>query len=230
MPVAVPLAIAGASVAGGAIASNAQKSSAKKASAAQQQAADKGVEEQRRQIEEQKRQFEEVQKLLAPYAQAGQTSLNYQQQLLGLQGNQAQQGVIDQIKNSSQFNELNRQGQDAILQNASATGGLRGGNVQGALSQFSPALLQSLIDKQFANLGGLTSIGQNAAAMTGNAGMQAANAGMQAGQNISNLYQQAGAAQAGNYLAQGKATSNMANSIAGGVGLYAGLRNLNLKF
>ncbi|WP_449405980.1 hypothetical protein [Massilia phosphatilytica] len=35
------------------------------------------------------------------------------------------------------FQALQQQGNDAILANASATGGLRGGNVQGALGQFS---------------------------------------------------------------------------------------------
>ena len=55
-----------------------------------------------------------------------------------------------------------QQGQDAILQNASAIGGLRGGNTQAALAQFRPALLSQLIAEQYNRLGGLSSLGQNA--------------------------------------------------------------------
>lgn len=162
-------------------------------------------------IAEQQRQFNALQGLLKPYSAAGVASLTQQGNLLGLGGNAEQQKAIDQLKASSQFNELNKQGQDAILQNASATGGLRGGNTQAALSQFSPQLLNQLISQQYTNLGGMTSLGQNAASMTGNAGMQSANA-------ISNQYSQIGAAQAGNALAQGNATSQLWNGIGTGLG------------
>jgi hypothetical protein len=147
-------------------------------------------------IDETRRQFDALQQTLAPYVNAGTGALGAQQNLLGLNGNAAQQTAIDGIKNSSQFQALQQQGNDAILANASATGGLRGGNVQGALSQFSPALLNSLIQQQYSNLGGLTSIGQSSAAGVGNAGMQT-------GANISNLLQQQGAALAGGQIAQG---------------------------
>lgn len=142
-------------------------------------------------------------------------SLQAQQDLLGLNGNKAQASAIAGIENSSQFNELAKQGENAMLQNASATGGLRGGNIQGALAQFRPQLLNQLINEQFTKLGGLTSIGQNAAAGTGNAGMQSAN-------NISQLLQQQGASQAGLALAQGQAQANMWNTVGGAIGTAAG--------
>lgn len=232
MPVAIPLAVATVGV--GAASAISQSSAAKSASKAQQNAANQASAAQKEStqasIDEQRRQFDAVQKLLAPYSQAGQSSLDAQQKLLGLQGNGAQQSAIDQIKNSSQFNELNRQGQNAILQNASATGGLRGGNVQGALAQFSPQLLQSLIENQYGKLGGITSLGQNAAALTGNAGMQTGqsigSAYNQLGSNLAANYSQAGAARAGNYLAQGNAISNFGNSALGGLGTYAALKYL----
>jgi hypothetical protein len=106
---------------------------------------------------------------------------------------------------------LTRQGEEAILQQASATGGLRGGNTQGALAQFRPQVLSSLINQQYGRLGGLTSMGQNAAVGVGNAGMQT-------GQNISGLYGQQGAAAAGSALAQGQAFGN----VMGGISQYAG--------
>lgn len=143
-------------------------------------------------------------------------ALQSQQDLIGLNGAGAQQSAIDQLKTSPAFTSLLAQGENSILQNASATGGLRGGNTQAALAQFSPALLAQTINDQYARLGGLTQLGQNSAAMTGSAGMAA-------GSGISALLQQQGAAQAGNALAQGQATAGMWNSLAGGVGTFAGL-------
>lgn len=206
----VAAAVVGAAVVGGVMSSQAQKSAANTAADAQTNAANQGAQVQRE-------QFDALQKLLKPYSDAGLGSLTAQQNMLGLNGNDAQQQAINGIKNSSQFNELNQQGQNAILQNASATGGLRGGNTQAALAQFSPQLLNQLINQQYTNLGGITSLGQNAAAGTGNAGMQSANA-------ISNLLQQSGAAQAGNALASGKADANMWSGLGSSVGMYYGLQ------
>lgn len=193
--------VAGAAitVVGGAINNNQQKKAA-------QGAANSQIETNHEAIAEQQRQFDALQALLKPYVSAGLPALTGQQNLLGLNGNEAQQAAIDQIKNGSQFGELLKQGENSILQNASATGGLRGGNTQAALAQFSPQLLQSLIDKQFTNLGGLTSLGQNAAAMQGNAGMQTA-------RTVSDQLNQIGAANAGEALAVGKANSQFVNGL-----------------
>lgn len=198
------VAVAGASLVGSVYSSSQQKKAAGQASDAQTAAAQAGIEEQRR-------QFDALQALLKPYTEAGTGALAGQQALLGLSGADAQQQAISGIQGSPQFKALLQQGENSILANASATGGLRGGNVQGALAQFSPALLSSLIDQQYSRLGGLTSIGQNAAAGVGNAGMAT-------GQGISALLQQQGAAQAGNYLARANANSQMANGIVGAIG------------
>jgi len=157
-----------------------------------------------------------VQKLLAPYANAGTGALAGQQAIIGQSGPDAQKAAIDAIQNSPQFTAMQQQGENRILQNASATGGLRGGNTQAALAQFSPQLLSQLIDQQYSRLGGLTSVGQNAAAGTGNAGMFA-------GKNVSDLLQQGGAAQAGGYLNAGRAQQNLFGSLGGALGQYIGL-------
>lgn len=164
-------------------------------------------------IEEQRRQFDEIQALLKPYVEAGTGSLGAQQNLIGLGGAAAQQSAINAIQRGPEFQALNQQGQNAILQNASATGGLRGGNVQASLSQFSPNLLSSLINQQYSRLGGLTQLGQNSAAMTGSFGQQSAG-------NIANLLQQQGAATAGGQVAQGQASPW--NAIGRGIGAYFG--------
>ena len=123
-------------------------------------------------------------------------------------GAQGQQQAISQFEQSPMFQALARQGEDAILQNASATGGLRGGNVQGALGQFRPALLNQQIQQQFQNLGGLTALGQSSAAGIGVGGQNAAN-------QIGNALTQAGQAQAGGALAQGAAFNNALGQIGG---------------
>lgn len=173
------------------------------ASQAQQQSAQAGIDEQRR-------QFDEITKLLAPYREAGVGAIGQQQALLGLGAPGAQQQAIAALQSSPQFQALQQQGENAILQNASATGGLRGGNVQGALAQFRPALLSSLISQQYERLGGLTNVGQASAAR------QAA-FGQQTGANVANLMGQQGEAQAGGILGQQQALTGGINQAFGAI-------------
>lgn len=205
MPVA---AVVGGSLLGGYMSSKGQKSAANTAAAAQTQASELSIEEQRR-------QFDALQGLMKPYVDAGTQGLTGQQNLLGLNGANQQQQAIDAINNSPAMQTYLQQGENALLQNASATGGLRGGNTQQALSQFRPQLLNQLINQQFQNLGGITSIGQNAAAGVGNAGMQSAN-------NIGNLLGNAGDAQAGAAIARGQANSQMWGGVTNAIGQIGG--------
>lgn len=196
----VAAAIVGSTVVSGVV----QSRSAKKAAAAQTASAASGIDEQRR-------QFDAVQELLAPFVGAGTTALGQQAALVGVEGPAAQRAAIQAIERGPEFAALTRQGEEAILQQASATGGLRGGNVQAALAQFRPQILSGLIEQQYGRLGGLAALGQQSAAGVGTAGMQT-------GANISNLMQQQGAAQAGAALAQGQAWGNL----AGGAGTLIG--------
>ena len=200
------LIVAGTSLISGGI----QASSAGKASRAQQEAADRGIEEQRR-------QFDAVQELLRPYVEAGQPALTQQQAILGLGGPEAQRAAIQAIEGGELFQARARQGEEALLQAASATGGLRGGNIQGALAQFRPQMLQSEIDTQYARLGGLTTLGQQSAAGVGSAGLQT-------GQRIAGLEGDIGAARSGADLARGKAFSSVFNLPAQFLGLQYGMR------
>jgi hypothetical protein len=206
----VAAAVAGSTLIGGYFQNKSQKDAANQASNAQQQAADKG-------IAEQQRQFDAMRQLQQPYVDAGTGAMAGQMDLLGLNGMGAQQGAVNGIASGAQYNTMLQQGENAMLQNASATGGLRGGNTQNALMQFRPQLLNQLIDQQYQKLGGLTSMGQNAAAGVGNAGMMT-------GQNVSNLFQQQGAAQAGASLAAGKANSQFINSATGAFTNFLGAK------
>lgn len=151
---------------------------------------------------------EEMRKLLEPYTQAGVPALEEMMSIAGLGGAEAQQASIAGIEGSPIFQSLAAQGEDALLQNASATGGLRGGNIQGALGQFRPAMLNQFIEQQYGRLGGLTSLGQQSAAGVGTAGMNAGN-------NIATLYGDIGSAQAGRSMAQGQAWSDVLGTFGG---------------
>lgn len=174
-------------------------------------------------IDEQRRQFDAVQELLKPYVQAGTGAMGQQQALLGLSGAQAQQQAIAGLQNSPQMQALLQQGENAMLQNASATGGLRGGNIQAALAQFRPQMLAAMIDQQYGRLGGLAGIGQASAA--GQAAMGQNMAG-----NIGNLLGQQGAAIAGGQLARGAANQQLIGGLAGAAGSLVGSGTLNNLF
>ncbi len=123
-------------------------------------------------------------------------------------GAQAQDAAFRAIEMSPGFQALARQGEEAILQNASATGGLRGGNTQGALARFRPALLDQFIERQFGRLGNIASIGQNAAAGVGNAGLNT-------GANIGNTLINRGQATAAGAGAQGQIYGNLFGNLGG---------------
>ncbi|MEN9885556.1 MAG: hypothetical protein RL758_134 [Pseudomonadota bacterium] len=202
------LVTGGLGLVGGILSSRSQSKAADSASAAQVASTEAGIAENRR-------QFDAIQALLQPYVTGGTGALGQQQTLLGLSGADAQAQAIQALQNSPQFTSLLQQGENSILQNASATGGLRGGNTQAALAQFSPALLSATINDQYNKLGGLASMGLGAATQTGNFGQASTN-------NVTNLLQQQGSALAGNALAQGKIQSNLYNSFASGIGSLLG--------
>ena len=166
-------------------------------------------------IAEQRRQFDALQALLKPYTEAGVPALEQQQAFLGLRGPEAEQAAIERISGGETFQALQRQGEEALLQRASATGGLRGGNIQGALAQFRPALLNQALEQQYSRLGGMTSLGQQSAAGVGTAGMQT-------GVNVANLLGQQGAALAGGELGQAKAYGQILNMPAQFLGMQYG--------
>jgi hypothetical protein len=229
------------------------------------------------QIAESQRQFAAVQQVLQPFITAGNNALGPlqaiqqtgadamqgQRALIGLNGTDAQGQAIQGLQNSPEMAAYIQQGENAMLQNASATGGLRGGNTQAAMAQFRPQILAGLISQQYDRLGGLSSLGantssmlyqtgQSAAAGVGSAGMQVAGqvgsalAGYSqgVGQAIGNqaqgaaansasmsaaynqYYNNQGAINAGNALAQGQANAGIANAFGGALGSYAALQSM----
>ena len=190
------------------VGSSLQASAASSAAETQGAAAQAGIDEQRR-------QFDAMQALLKPYTEAGVPALEAQQAFLGLRGPEAERAAIERISGGETFQALAGQGEEALLQRASATGGLRGGNIQGALAQFRPQLLSSLIEQQYGRLGGMTSLGQRSAAGVGEAGMET-------GTNVANLLASQGAATAGGQLGEAKAFGQLFNLPAQFIGAQIG--------
>jgi len=209
------------------------------------------------------RQFAETKELLNPYVAAGTGALGgyapYQavgagglagiQQyatgggqaygqianLLGLGGVASQQESINALQQSPYYTSQLKAGEEAMLQNAAATGGLRGGNVQNALMQYRPTLLSNTIQQQLANLTGISNLGiqsnqalanygqsatQNLAMLGGNAAAGVGTAGQTMGTNVGNLMGQAAAANAQAQIASANAYGNIGGSIARAGGLY----------
>ena len=158
---------------------------------------------------------EELRTLLQPYVAAGGPALQQQMAALGLSGPEAQAEYVSAQEQSPIFQALARQGEEAMLQQASATGGLRGGNIQGALAQFRPQLLNQFLEQQYNRLGGMTALGQQSAAGVGTSGMQAAG-------SIADLLAQGGAARAGAALGKAQAWGNTLNLPAQFAGLAYG--------
>ena len=187
---------------------------AERGSATQAAAAQAGIDEQRR-------QFDKLVELMSPYVtagtgaltrlspfeEAGARSFEQQQALLGLRGPEEERAAIERLSGGETFKSLAQQGEEALLQRASATGGLRGGNIQGALSQFRPQLLNQLITQQYDRLGGLSATGLGVTSDILSRGQASsagqASSGMASASNVANLLANRGQAIAGGQVAAG---------------------------
>jgi hypothetical protein len=166
---------------------------AEAASAAQVGAAQAGIAEQRR-------QFDISQENLQPFQEAGVGALGQQQALLGLSGVEAQEQAFAGLTESPGQQFLRQRQEKALLRNASATGGLGGGNVLTALQQQAMGFAQQDIQNQFGRLGQLAGQGQQATTNVAQLGGQTAS-------NIANLQGQAGAARASGILGPAQANA-----------------------
>lgn len=144
------------------------KKASRRAEAARIEAINKG-------IAETARQFDLTRADQASEQQLGEDSITGYRGLIGLDGAEAQQAQIDQLRNLPLYQSLFNNGRDTILANASATGGLRGGNVQDSLSRFGADTLSSVIQQQLAGFGGGIGVGVGSDQALGVFGQNAVN-------------------------------------------------------
>lgn len=163
-----------------------QAKASKKASQLQYQASQDAIAEQRRQFDTTREDFQ-------PFLDTGTAALGGYGDLLGLNGDETQAGAVDALRASPLFQSLYDTGEEAILANASATGGLRGGNTNNSLARFGRDTLADVIQRQLSNLGGLISTGSGAAGSVGQFGANAS-------QNIGNYLTQGAQAQSSGIL------------------------------
>ena len=187
--VAAAVIAGGAAIAGGAMASSASKKAAKTQAASADRAS-----------EIQQANFEQTREDLAPYKQAGDTSLKQ------LMGQMTPDGYFNQSYKGDKFNFQadpsyafrQQQGLDGIQSQAAAQGGLLTGATLKALNQYNSNLASQEYSNAFNRwqstdnnnyerfnadqtnrynrLSNLVGIGQNAAAQVGNAGAQTSQA------------------------------------------------------
>jgi len=171
----------------------------KKASAAQQAGIQQAIDEQRRQFDLTRGDFQ-------PYQQAGASGLGQLGDILGINGPEKQQAALGMIQGSPMLAGLIRNGEEAVLQNASATGGLRGGNTQRGLADFRADAFNQVLQQQIGHLGGLAGMGMGSSEAVGNFGQNAAN---QIGSGLTSI----GNSRAGSVLGQQQAWNNMSSQI-----------------
>jgi hypothetical protein len=180
---------------------NAAKKASRRAEQAQIAAMDRAIGEQRRQFDVTRADYEPARALLAP-------SIESLSGLIGLSGPEAQQLALNGIQASPELMQIIRNGEDALLANASATGGLRGGNTQDALARFRGDAFANQIGTQLQRLGGLAGLGMGATDSVSAFGANASN-------NISQQMVGQGAARAQGLLTRGGINSQMWNNVGG---------------
>ncbi len=173
----------------GIIGGNSQKKASQKASDAQIAAYNRG-------IDLQQKQYDTTRADYMPYTQAGTSAIGRIGDFQGLNGEAAKDSAFVTLKDDPRYASLFTDGKEALLQNSSATGGLRGGNTEGALAQLSPDVLSRVYDMVLSGLGGTAQLGLGATGSVANAGLANANA-------ATSLTGQIGQAKAANYLTKG---------------------------
>lgn len=186
-----------ASIVGG----QAQKKASKKATKAQVDAYNRG-------IDVQEKQFEVTRQDFAPFREAGYAGLGQLGDLVGINGGGVQASAIEALRNSPFYQSLYNNGEEALLSNASATGGLRSGDTADALTRFGADTLSQTIEAQLGRLGGLAGMGMGATGSVANFGANKADAVTQLLGNIGN-------AKASGYLTRGGITAGQWNAAGG---------------
>lgn len=169
-------------------------------------------------VAEQRRQFDISQEQFAPFREAGVSALEQQQALLGLSGQEAEQQALSQFQESPGQAFLRQRQERALLRNASAIGGLGGGNVRTALQEQAAGIASTQLGDFQNRLASLTGSGQTATSNLAQLGGQTA-------ANIGAALQQAGAARASGITGQAAGFREGVGQVA----QFAGFSDIVLK-
>lgn len=173
-------------------------------------------------VNETARQFDATRSDETPYMDLGKAGVQHFGDLLGLNGADTQQSEIDALRASPMYQSLYGNGEQAVLANASATGGLRGGNTEHSLYSLGTDTLSQLIQQQLGQYSSAVGVGSGAAGAVGQFGAQSVAA--QAALRNSGAEAQAqqklisGGINAQNWQNVGTALSNFSNNNGSGSG------------
>jgi len=177
------------------------REAAEGASQAQESAAREGLAETRR-------QFDLTRQDLAPWLAAGTGALELQQNLLGVGGVDAQRQAYANYLESPGQQFLRERGERALVANASAIGGLGGGNVRSALQQQGIGFAAQDFGNYYNRLAGLSSTGQTTGQQLGGFGANFAS-------STAGLYGNIGQARASGLLGAQQASAQQQQQATG---------------
>lgn len=124
---------------------------------------------------------------------------------------QGQQQFVDSAMQSPFYNQMIQQGEEAVLRNAAATGGLRSGTTSQNLARNSQNVLQGLVNQQLQGLGSFAQTPIDTS-------------------QVSNVLGQMGQTQAQGYQAQAQANQGALGNILGlGTGLLSAAGSLGFS-
>lgn len=166
---------------------------------------------------------------LDPFAKAGVSALEQQQALLGLGTPEDQQAAFAQFAESPGQQFIRERAEKALVRNASAIGGLGGGNVRSALVEQGAGFAAEDFSNQFNRLDNLRAGGQNAALNIGQGALTTA--GNKASTQF-NAAQQIGSGAINTAARQGQFGQNLATNVGnlavqGGNARATGIANQN---
>ena len=161
---------------------------------------------------------------LNPFAQAGQGATGLAAALLGASGPEAQSQALANFQQSPGQQFLQEQEERAILRNAAATGGLRGGNVLDELGRRAQGRAQLSFNDRIAQLQGLSGQGLQAAGQIGQLRGQQAGQGSgiigaataQRARDLTDTASQLAGLRTGRAAGLTNLSSNIGSQIAGG--------------
>ena len=160
-----------------------------------------------------RRQFDVQQENLRPFRELTLPALEKISAFTGASGVEAQEEAFREFRGSPGQQFLRDRAERSLLRNASAIGGLGGGNIRKALQEQAVGLAQQDFSTQFNRLAGLAGIAQTTTAQQGQLGQQFAG-------DISSTLTQAANARAAGQQAQQQATSNLVGTAAGLAGTF----------
>jgi len=167
---------------------------------------------------ESQRQFDLTREDFRPFTEAGAAAIGQQQALVGLSGVEAQQEALTALEVSPGQQFLRDRAQKNLVRNASAIGGLGGGNVRSALVQQGVGFAQQDIQNQFGRLGQIA--GQGQAATTSQAQI-----GGNISQNLSNQALAAGQSRASGIAQQNQITQQTIGGLSNLFGQFSQSQN-----